>query len=201
MEPIAFFIETFITLADRIGNIEKTRLLDKQSLFNEIAKPLFEDLEPVAQNYIHFFQETRKVIKKGALESVRGKIDLIKENRDEMIMHRIRIRETSEQICDYIKDNDFVEFANTVNNFFYSTPDLPLRKIEEVTTTHELILLLEQLSSGELSKKQLIQYMDEKLVNIKTSWGLIVKSYEKLKIHSVISPKFVRKLAIHKKAK
>jgi hypothetical protein len=34
MEPISFFLSTFTALADRIINLEKTKLQDKQFLFN-----------------------------------------------------------------------------------------------------------------------------------------------------------------------
>ena len=62
MEPITSLLDAFIKLADRIINLEKTKLQGKKDLFNEIVKPVFEDLEPVALNYMIFFRNARQTV-------------------------------------------------------------------------------------------------------------------------------------------
>lgn len=194
MEP-SFLLGTFTALVDRIVNLEKTKLQDKKTLFNEIVKPLFEELEPVASNYKDIFWKAKQVAKTNSQKKLQKAMLQIVEEREVMALARIKVREMAIQIAENIKDEEVAVFANAVNGYFYNTA-------KSYGSTRTIFLLRrfeKQRESGEVSeinapeKEVLVEYIDEVLKDLEKSWKTIVQSYERLKIYSVSPTKFIKK--------
>jgi hypothetical protein len=123
-------------------------------------------------------------------------VDKIKNERDAMVMARIKLREMARQIEDSINDKEIVEFAKVVKGFFYSTPVLPIDmfQYEKINSKSKvLVSALVDVATKKIGKEKLIAYIDSTLENLEASWASIIQSYEKLKIDSISPPKFVRK--------
>jgi hypothetical protein len=194
MEPITSLLDAFIKLADRLINLEKAKLQNRQTLFKEFVKPLFEELEPVASNYMDFFRKARRTINRSTLNNLRNVVDKIKNEREAMSMARTKVREMAKEIEESINDQEVVEFAKAVKDFFYSTPVLQKKFFQnKKSKSRALVRALENVAARKTGKENLIVYIDNTLENLEASWVSIVRSYEKLKIHSIVPPKFVRK--------
>lgn len=191
MEPLSFFLSTFTALADRIINLEKTKLQNKQTLLNEIVKPLFEELEPIALDYMFFYKKTQKMLlnKKSKLQQV---ADQVKEDRDQRLMVRIKIREMARQISQEIKDKDITEFAEAIVGLFYTEPTVVIHP-ENLSDSFKVVSMFDLALEEGLTKENLSKYIAALLNQIEFKWALVVQRYEKLKIYSISPPKFIRK--------
>ena len=214
MEPILFFLDTFIKLADRIINLEKTKFQDQRVVFEEIIKPLFTELEPIAQTYMIFFRNARQLIidknkspHDQGIEILRSRLltlneqnelqemaQYMKKERDAMIIARVKVSEMANQIKEYVNNVEMVEFATSVNAFFFNSPsNHPQLWLPQDSKATEFLERLNQSILKNYDEQDLIEYIDEILLEMENSWGVIIRSYEKLKIYSIGSPKLVRK--------
>lgn len=213
MEPISFFLDTFIELADRIINLKKAKLQDQRTLFEEIIAPVFEELEPIAQNYMLFFQKARQLIvdknkrslgrgleiagKKLIPEDVKNELQemaqFMKKERDVIIPTRIKVAEMARQIKECSTIAEVTEFADAVDAFFFNSPgNLPELKLPRDSEATEFLEKLNQSILSDYNEQDLIKYIDRVLLKLESSWGEIVRSYEKLKIKLVSPPKLLR---------
>jgi hypothetical protein len=197
MEPISFFLSTFMALADRIIDLDKEKIKDKKDLFNEIIKPLFEELEPVALNYMEFFQRSRQIIIDTPQKDLADVVEVIQKERNAMIFARIRVREMASQIEKHINNEQIVMFAMSVNDFFYSDPlghpALIEYRSSAASTGRGLLEMIKYTILQSDEKKVIIDYIDKALEIFEKAWASIVQSYGALKIYSISPPKFVRK--------
>jgi len=214
MEPISFLLDTFIQLAERIINLEKAKLQDQRTMFEEIIAPVFEELEPIAQNYMLFFRKARQLIIDKNKQSSEWEIEIagnklipvdiknelqemaqyMKKERDGMIMVRVKVTEMARQIKEYSTSAEIAEFANAVDAFFFNSPDnLPEVRLPQDSKATEFLERLNQSILSDNDEQDLIEYIDDVLLELERSWGKIVQAYEKIKIHSVSPPKLIRK--------
>lgn len=215
MEPISFLLDTFIQLAERIINLEKAKLQDQRTMFEEIIAPVFEELEPIAQNYMLFFRKARQLIIDKNKRSSEWEIEIagnklipvdikkelqemaqyMKKERDGMIMVRVKVTEMARQIKEYSTSAEIAEFANAVDAFFFNSPgNLPEVKLPRDSKATEFLEKLNQSISSDYNEKDLIKYIDRVLLKLENSWGDIARSYGKLKVQLVSPPKLMRKL-------
>lgn len=197
---IPFILTTLTSLVDRIVNLEKTKIQDKKTLFQEVVKPLFEELEPLALDYVDLFRKAKKSIIKGSRKEFNAINQSIQEDRDAMMMTRIKVLEMAEQIKQHIKDDDIVEFATAVSLYFDSTQEPPYKMRSYATVLLTYIEHQEFQNKVKGATEQFNQIVDEIIIQLEKSWGAIVKSYEKIKLYSIVSPKHI-KINKNKKSK
>lgn len=193
METISFFLDTVTKLADRLINMEKNKREDKQVLFNEIAKPLYQELEPVARHYIEFFRKARKEIDNR--ESLANIMSQLKEQRDETTMSRIKVQETAAQIETYVNDQDFKNFAEAIRIFFYGPQDIFKQKRESASNSFAALRQMKKLQTEKPRswRDGLIGYLDKTIIDLEEAWKSVVKYYEVLKLYSISHPRLVNK--------
>ena len=179
MKPITPLLNTFIKLADRIIDLEQTKLQDKQQIFNEIARPLFEGLEPAALNYIKLFQGSQEVLDdpQGILLGIAS---TLRKDRAAMIVTRIKVGEMTKQIIKNIQDESLSDFVLSIDHFFSSALN---RVGEAATKDRNVIELIEESAFGEEGRIQVIADLNKILMGIEKEWASIVRSYEKVKIN------------------
>lgn len=185
MEPLAFFLSVFTALADRIEKFKSTKFLDRKEFFNEIIKPVFIELEPVASNYINIFRTIRKSIDKSSLNSLQTILEEITKEREIMLISRIKVEQMAKQIKEHIKDKDIEAFADSVLLFFYGATKQP-----GVSRTVMLIRSLEYIQEQNYSEEESYQieyirsYAADVLQDLENKWKQIVIAYEKIKLFS-----------------
>jgi hypothetical protein len=193
MEPITSVLDAFIKLADRIINLEKTKLQDKKDMFNEIVEPLFEELEPVAKDYILYFREIKDVVEVISKRNFAAQTRSLGEKRDLMKLARIKIRMMAKVIEDHIEDEEIIQFTKAIDNFFCHIPAMPFYPKSPISRTEYMVLLLDYLGEAKLNKIDIVQHIDQTLADLEETWGEIIQSYQNLKINIFSSPRFVRK--------
>ena len=119
----------------------------------------------------------------------------MKEERDAMIMVRVKVTEMAHQIKERTKSVEMAEFADAVDAFFFNSPgNLPEVKLPRDSKATEFLEKLNQSISSDYNEKDLIKYIDRVLLKLENSWGDIARSYGKLRIQLVSPPKLLRKL-------
>jgi len=213
MEPISFLLEAFIRLAERIIHLEQVNLQDRRIVFEQIIDPLFTELDPIAHSYMAFFRKARQlVVEKNKRSSERGieiagnklipedvKNELLemaqymKEERDAMIMVRVKVTEMANEIKERYKSLEIAEFADAVDAFFFNSPgNLPEVKLPRDSKATELLEKINQSILSDYNERDLIKYIDRVLLKLENSWGDIVRSYGKLKVQLVSPPNSIR---------
>lgn len=186
MASIPFLLDSFIKLADRIINLEKSKLQDRQILFNEIVKPLYDELGPVASNYMEIFRNAKITVNNCSQSGLRDVIILIREERQVMWMARTKVRKMAFQIREIIEDDEIGKFAGAVNDFFSSATG------EKATLTSSFIEFLEHPDGTHGNKAEISDYINSTLADLEESWGSIVQTYGKLMILSVSPKRYIR---------
>ena len=187
MEYIVFLLSALKDLVERLRNLKRDQLEDKQILFNEVVKPLFDDLQPVAINYMEIFRMARKIIVEGPDQYSLFSATMIRKQREEKLMERTKVSEMARQIIIHIKDPDVVDFAKAITYFFFADPE----DEKQSRRTYEFV---RKLNDPEFRRHgQVVQYIDDTLSILIEEWAKIVASYEKLKIHALAPEKYVNK--------
>ena len=185
MEYIVFLLSTLKDLVDRLRNLKREQLQDKQILFAEVVKPLFDELQPVALNYMEIFRMARKIIVEGTDQYSLISATTIQKQREEKLMERTKVSEMAGQIIVHIKDQDVVDFAKAIICFFFADPNDGKRS----RRTHEFI---RRLNDPDFRRHgQVVHYIDETLSILEEDWAKIVATYENLKIHARVPEKYV----------
>jgi len=203
MEPFTSLLDAFIKLADRLINLEKAKLEGRQKLFDQLIKPLFVELEPVASNYIGYFRKARQSISKSKDGDFREVAELIKEERDAMSMARIKVREMAKQIKENIDDPEIVAFAASVDKFFYSAPRFPQVQDVPGSNSSSAMRFLDYLrfaSLNNIGTQEVVNHLDVVINSIEQDWSLVVDCYGNLNI-KFIAPKKVKKKKKTRKTK
>ena len=195
MEPFTSLLDAFIKLAEKITNLKKTELENRQKPFDKLVTPLFVELEPVASNYIGYFRNARQSIKKSKDGDFREVGEKIKEDRDAMSMARIKVRAMAKQIKENIDDPDIVAFAESVDKYFYSAPRFP--QVQEVAGSNsssamKFLDFLRFASLNNIGTEKVLEHLDVVINSIEQDWALVVECYGKLEI-KFIAPKKKKK--------
>lgn len=217
MEPISFLLDTFIQLAERIINLEKTKRDDKQQVFKEIINPLFIQLQPVAENYLNIFSKAKEdIIEKPNRDLVRKKLfkgkqqddikkanhnfarifDEIKSLRKEMLLARSTVKAMAEQIRQLYKDEIITEFAERIILFFdASVFDDSRNRIsiwDDETYSARLVQLFEEVMTGHAEEYELKEFIVKAHDSLEWKWAKIVKTYSAAKIYCLSAPNLIK---------
>jgi hypothetical protein len=191
MEPITSLLDAFIKLADRIINLEKTKREDKQQAFKEIVEPLFVQLQPVAENYIAIFRKAKQNLIENSDNDLSKILDEIRGLREEMQLTRSTVTTMAMQIHKMYKDSDISEFAGRIMEFF----DVSITGESSFRATYSMGLVrrIEIVMAHRGEKKILNDYINYTLDILEEHWDRIGKSYARVKINSLTSPRLIKK--------
>ncbi len=190
MEPISFVLDTFIQLAERIINLEKTKRGDKQQVFKEIIEPLFVQLQPVAENYILIFRKAKQDVIENPGNDLSKALDEIRESREKMELARNTVEAMAEQIHNMYKDEKIIDFAESILIFF----DISLYGQKTgPTRSRQLIEMFERVLVNPEQKIVLDKFIFAALLNIEQHWKKIGQSYAAAKIYCLSAPQLIKK--------
>lgn len=187
MESITSLLDAFTKLADQIINLKKTKIQDQQQIFNEIAKPLFEELEPIALNYIHLFRSSQEMLENPAGRLL-GIARVLRTDRSSILVTRIKIKEMAKQIRKNIRDESLSDFVILIDGFFSNAHN---RVGEAATKSKNLIELIEESAFLEKGRMEIIAHLSQILTDTEKEWASIVRSYGKIKIDGNSSKVYV----------
>jgi hypothetical protein len=190
MEPISFLLDSFIQLAERIINLEKTKREDKQKVFKEVIEPLFVQLQPIAENYIQIFRETRRRLIENPNIDLHLALAEIRQTQEKMALARSTVKTMAKQV--YLMYNDLTinAFASAVLGFF----DISIYgDTVRGTRTSTLIELFEKVLADQIRKQALFEHIVASLLLLEKDWDRIGQSYAAAKIYCLSAPQLVKK--------
>ena len=191
MEPISFILDTFIGVMERIINLEKTKIQNKQQVFKEIIEPLFIELQPVVDNYVTLFKKAKQSVSENKQSNIWEAVQEIRESRDAMILSRVKVREMANRIQEAYNDKKVTDFAQKVDSFFYRT--ILEKQKSSKSRASELVDLFEYVLKHDMDKSELIKFIDDALKSMETSWVAIAQSYAMVRIYCLSSPQLIKK--------
>jgi hypothetical protein len=189
MDTLPFFVQTLITLVDRIKGIKEAHVENRQQAFEKIIEPLFVEIQPVVDNYFVLFREAKDLIRASSEIEMDVAIKKIRDSRESMLRTRIEVREMAKQMQSIYNDKKIIDFARKIDSFFYKT--ICDRKIRGKSYALELVDLFEYVNKKEVEKAELIAFIDLALKNMEIAWVAIAQSYATLRIYCLSNPKDV----------
>jgi hypothetical protein len=187
METLSLFLSSFTALADRIINLEKAQLQNKQQVFKEVVEPLFVELQPVVDNYVSLFRKAKKSVVESSSENLWDAVSEIREARESMILNRIKVREMASIIQETYKDKKITDFAQKVDGFFYRTICERKLGVKGKSYAKELVDLCDYVIKRDMDKGELIKFIDDALRSMEESWVAIAQTYASVRIYCLSS--------------
>lgn len=190
---LSFFLSAFIELVDRINKVDRAKIQDQQTLFDEIVDPLFQELKPVVNDYMEIFRDARAFVKSTPIADWSRITHRIEKRRNAMLTARISVRKMAERIAEEVKDKEIVAFCNAVSDFFYNASESHrVTKEDYVSQAAGLLDQIKGIIKGGFGKKTLLKDIDRTLALLESNWGEIVQMHQGIKLHSKVSKNLVR---------
>jgi hypothetical protein len=173
-------VEIFLKLIDQLIEIVNIRQKQKKELFYEVVEPLFNQLQPIVDDYFSLFRQARSLIDDPKIPGEGAKE--LRKRREEMLRIRLQVRQLAVAIFENVSEKSIVEFAQNVDRFFFST-NLTL---QTGSYGEYLIDLVDYIAYDTLSEKakNLLNegytfetYVNEVLKKLEIQWIAISRSY------------------------
>ena len=193
-------IDIFLTVIDKFINLLKKRAQNKQQLFKEFIEPLFNELQPIVDDYFILFRKSRDLVRKSHNneQDLKKAVEEIRIARECLLSARIKVIALSTTAEKEIKDKKVVDFCQKIAGFFFGTQVYEGQK----KTSHagHLVELLDYVVEGKsaisanilegkldkeelkLDKEGLLTYINSTLKNLENSFVAIAQSYASLRI-------------------
>lgn len=202
--------EMILEVVDRLIKLLRAKKRQKRELFTDILEPLFRDLEPVVDEYFNFFRQSRSFLTRSRGKCLPEVVAELRELREQFVVARIKVTEMVQAIREETKSPVIIRFLNSVDTFFFSTNvrvEIPRNKrISKLKKTRSTFMkgrsigkksqkkrfirmierridLLKYVGREELSKKDLLLYIDATIKNLEERWKKIAKCYGELRIY------------------
>lgn len=222
MEPISLLLDTFISLCEKIINLQKTKRENKQQVFKEIIEPLYVQLQPIAEDYKVIFRRARQLVIETP-DNADLYPDLYSEDPDllESLIDPDRLYALrQERAKKYWKAFDEIREMREKNELarisvltmaeqvmaMFNDKDIhrfalylcgffhnSLNIKQRSTISTEFLVACQEALDEGLDKNFLIMYIDEVLDSIGKNWSRIGQSYSELKINSLSAPNLIKK--------
>lgn len=192
-------IDGFLQLLDRLIDLLEAKKKRKRELFSEIIEPIFNEVQPVVDEYFKFFQHARQRLQKARAADYRRLVkELTKERKD---FHSVRVKVThlTKAIREQTRLEQVKEFAKAVEELFDATViskptrEQPVAKRQgskpilrsPVTGRKELIDRLEKAREIPVEKEVLLRYIDDALEAIGEAFSKVAAQYATLRLNSL----------------
>ena len=176
-------MEPFLILIDRIIKLLGVHRQNKRQLFREIIEPLFNELQPVVDEYFLLFWNAREAMKLKSRNELEIAINNIKNARERILHTRVKVLKFAQQVRDEISDKKVIVFCDKIALFFFSSEFLK----HPPPTSHaaELVEVLDYAMQGRIDKSEFQNYIARTLRNLENCWTAIAQSYAALRVYSL----------------
>lgn len=174
-------LRDFLAVIDRlIAYLKRGEALDLM-LFDRIVRPLFQEFEPVAIEYIGMFRWANNRLKNGRA-SAASVVAEFTERRHTRLEARVKLREFASVLRLNAPNQEIQKFAEEVLSFFedHRHPEFSRSKSEVVAETLELVVFE---GEGAEDLNQLCLAVDQMVRHLEASWRWVANRYATLAIH------------------
>ncbi len=168
-------LDNLLSLLDRIVQFGKFRVEGRRRQFKEIVEPLFNELQPLVDDYFVLFRDSYELVQNSPANELQSAVEKIRANREKLLRARTQVVGFAKAIKEESKDQRLVSFAERVVTFFYMTSHI--EKPEHKSASAYMVELCDLVMSDNLPKGLLLKYIQRTLNKLQTSWMSIVQSY------------------------
>lgn len=185
-------IDLFVKLIEGLTKVMEHLRNDRRQLFSEIVDPMYQQLQPVIDDYYSSFYEARDSVKAAKTpEALAAAIESIRERRERTLLARLTIRGLIEEMQSRIKDDHVRHFARQVLRFFYCT-EISLGHRSSVMNS--FVELCDYVQKNDLDKALLVEYVGEALQSMVDASSAIASTYSAVRLHCLCPPRFLVKV-------
>jgi hypothetical protein len=192
-------IDGFLQLLDRLIDLLEAKKRRKRELFSEIIEPIFNEVQPVVDEYFKFFQEARQRLQKAKATDYRRLVQELTKERKDFHSVRVKVTHLTEAIREQTRLEQVKEFAKAVEELFDATviskptreqPGVKRQVSSQIrrspgTKRKELIDRLEKAREVPVEKEALLRYIDEALEAIDEAFSKVAARYATLRLASL----------------
>ena len=184
-------IDVFMKLIEGMVKIVEHRRNDRRQLFDDVVQPMYQQLQPVIDEYYALFHQCRSEIAAARTKpALSAAIDAIRDRRETTLLARATIRTLVEEMEKHVKDKHVIHFAEQVSKFFYSTEVAHVRKMSAMRSFVELCDYVQQ---NDLDKGLLMDYLSETLKTMVERSSAVASTYSAVRLHCLCPPRFLAK--------
>lgn len=176
MEAIKLFLE----LVEKISNFLHKRKQTKKELFENIAEPLYKELDALIDDYFLLFKNAHKLIDETPKNDVSMHLVELNESRETLWRARRKVEAFAQAVEESVKDEKFVSFSQQIVRLFQAPDHTDRGKMSKSIV---VVGLLESLESGALDKNSAQEKLKVIESEVKASWVAVSQSYANLKLH------------------
>lgn len=181
-------VDIFLKLVEQIIELIKLKHHNRQQFFKEIVEPLFIELQPVVDDYILLFRRARELASTGSTEDFNASLEEIRSAREKLLNRRIKVREMAFIVRSQYDDGRIKGFTDKVEQFFFSTG----KPSEKISHGKKLVDLCDYVTEGNVTRENLLSFINHTLKNLENRWVMISQSYASLRIHCLNPTKSIK---------
>lgn len=178
MESLTLFLE----LIDRLVIFVKGRNEHRRVLFDEVVKPVFEQLEALIDDYFLLFRNAHKAIEESQGSDWHLAVEEIRRNRETMWVARRKVSAFALVAAEQLKDQKFVNFAKKVSRLFHATEFHESRKMSR---SLEVLDLLDAIDARKMEKHVVLERLAQTERQLRETWVSVAQSYAELRLYSL----------------
>ena len=175
-------LELFLTLVDRTIALVGERKRDKVACFNDVIDPLFQALEPVADDYSTLFKSTQRDVAAGV--SAREISLRLSPARDSSERGRVAVKAMAQALRARASDDAIRDFADAVVGYFEGTVEFSSMAM----TVSQLVVRL--LDEGRIQEASRV--VDTMVHQQDAAWRDIARKYANLRLDCLGPSGFVK---------
>jgi len=186
-------LELLFKTFETIVGLLKSRETNKEQLLSEIIEPLYEDLEPLIEDYFILFRQSRDKILLARKEDLPKLENEIRNLRENFLLGRIKVREVAKTLKEEISDNSVRIFSNEILGFFNSIEPFENNPKYGKSEAANMEILLQEVITEKRLKDDLIIYINLALKSMESKWIEINKIYLKIRL-KYLNPNHIKYL-------
>lgn len=184
-----YMLALFLGLVDRLLKLVELQHMNRRQIFEEVAEPLFTELQPVVDDYFSLFRRARMAaLKSRRGDDLRQVVVEIHAQWEEMVEARIAVARFADAVQTQVHDKRVNRFARKVDQFFISAT---ARRTRERAGPASLVELLAHVAFGLLDRNTVRDYIDETLIDLESAWVAIGQSYAGLRLYCLTERYYV----------
>jgi hypothetical protein len=183
LKTMMLSVDNFLGLLDRLIRLGNYRVEGRRRQFKEIVEPLFNEIQPLVDDYFVLFRDSHSLVRKSSVSELHLAVENIVASRARLLQARTQAVVFAKVIESEVKDQRLISFAQTVVDFFYVTQHDEGKR--RMSRTCEMVELFDLVLERKLKKGELLEHIKKTLDSLEISWMKLVQAYGVLKLRAL----------------
>ena len=176
---------SILSLIDRIINLLDRRAKSRRDLFNEIVKPVFNEMEKVVEQYFLSLCRCQAMVEQANRDDLSPALDEIKALQGKVWVVLMKLDNLIEVSSDQIHNPSVNFFLKKVQNLLRSS-DVHLKSVSKMSKKlNTSIGFWDYIQGDTLEKGVLLQYLSRCVDELEKAWAAVAQSYAHVQIKSL----------------